>query len=91
MDKETIVLVVGAIITALSLANEKIRNAILGRATFKKETTDATDDTIERLQNRVNSLSDEFVRLNESNIATQKENFKLKSSIIAKCKNNCFE
>mgnify|MGYP000942000120 CR=1 FL=1 len=85
MNYENIALAIGAIVTALGLANEKIRNAILGRATFKKETTDATDDAIETLMNRVNVLTDEFTRLSE-------ENIKHKKAIIhfrINCKNQC--
>ena len=97
IDIEKLVTVLGSALAVISLANDKIRNYILNKVIFKKKSTVAIDETIDRLILRVNTLSTEFVTLNERNLETQKENYELKMSmlkfkkdVIANCKNKCF-
>jgi len=92
MDTDKIILIIIGILGSVATLNEKVRNFITGKATFKKEVTDATDDTIERLMNRVNTLSDEFVNLSEENIKNQKENYehrKMIDKLKSRCKHDC--
>jgi len=77
-----------SIIGALSLLNDKVRGFVLSGFSFMKDkaelklsTAEANDTILETLMNRINSLSDEYVRLSELNTITQKENFQLKTRL----------
>lgn len=78
----------GEILTAISIVsafiaglNKQFREFVMRKLNFRKDTTLATDDVLDSMMARINSLSDDFVKLSESNSETQKENFELKREI----------
>lgn len=108
---KTLLGIATAILVFIGVFNEKVRGFLLNklslgksRAEIKKNTNDANDAIIESMMSRISDLSDEFTRLSDVNIQTQKENYDLKSrlqslefecdqikkKIEINCKNKCF-
>lgn len=104
---------IATIITAIaglfSLLNKKVREFFIRQLTSLKDKSEtirdtslATDETIDLLQKRVNSLASDFVELQTAHHETQKEIYKLRNEIEHlkseranvidnKCNNNCFD
>ena len=112
MTTETIIALITSVIGLIALLNENVRSFILSglnmrksESELKRDASEANDAIMTTMLNRINSLSDEFIRLSEQNTNTQKENFELKSrintleneceiikaSISGKCVNNCLD
>lgn len=109
---KTLLGIATGILVFISVFNEKVRGFFVNKLTLskskaeiKKNTNDANDAIIESMMSRISDLSDEFTRLSDVNIQTQKENYDLKSrmqtlefdcdqmkvKIKINCKNNCFD
>ena len=109
---EVITTIATSVLVFIAAFNEKVRGFFLNRkilnkskAELKRDANDANDDIIETMMLRITSLSDEFTRLSDVNIETQKENYELKSKVNSleyekkdiksklsnKCKNNCLD
>lgn len=109
---KTLLGIATAILVFIGVFNENVRGFLLNKlslgkskAEIKKNTNDANDSIIESMMSRITDLSDEFTRLSQLNIETQKENYDLKSrlqslefecdqmkkKIYLSCKNKCFD
>jgi archaellum component FlaC len=108
----TLVTTITSVIGLIALLNENVRTFILrslnmrkSESELRRDAANANDAVMTTMLNRINSLSDDFIRLSEQNTNTQKENFELKSrinsleneceiiktSILNKCINKCLD
>lgn len=72
----------------IALVKKSWREGIINLFSFKKDKAEIQKDTIittneslEFLQKRVNSMHAEFIKLSDINLVTQKENYELKSKV----------
>ena len=78
----------GTLAGVIALVKKSWREGIINLFSFKKDKAEIQKDTIittneslEFLQKRVNSMHAEFIKLSDTNLVTQKENYELKSKV----------